>query len=79
MPRTTVTDNKPAFGKFVALELKRTNRTQRQFAQEIGISYVYLYRMISGRAIPSLKMLKRLAEGLNLDVEDLTNTLFRGN
>lgn len=79
MPRTTTIDNKPAFGKIIALELKKTGRTQRQFAQEIGISHVYLYRMISGRALPSLNMLKRLAKGLSLDVEDLTSALLRGS
>lgn len=57
------------------MQLKRLNMTQKQFADNIGVDKVYLNRIIAGRSMPSLQMLRKIANGLQIDVKELANAL----
>ncbi len=76
MSRITDISNKPHIGKIILLQLKSLNMTQKEFANDIGVDKVYLNRIIAGRSIPSLQMLRKIANGLQIDVKELANALF---
>lgn len=75
MSRVTDISNKPHLGKIIALQLKSLNMTQKEFASDIGVDKVYLNRIITGRSIPSLQMIRKIANGLQIDVKELANAL----
>lgn len=75
MSRVTDISNKPHLGKIISLQLKRLNMTQKEFANNIGVDKVYLNRIIAGRSMPSLQMLRKIANGLQIDVKELANAL----
>ncbi len=76
MSRVTDIRNKPHLGKIISLQLKSLDTTQKEFANNIGVDKVYLNRIIAGRSIPSLQMLRKIANGLQIDVKELANALF---
>ena len=49
------------------------NMTQKQVGQKCGINEANLRKYESGRQIPKLDTLKRIAEALNVGVEDLVS------
>ena len=75
MSRVTDISNKPYLGKIISSRLKSLNMTQKEFANDIGVDKVYLNRIIAGRSIPSLQMLRKIANGLQIDVKELANAL----
>ena len=48
---------------------KDQNLTQADLATRTGINQAYISKLENGSKNPSLKMLKRLAEGLNMDLK----------
>lgn len=75
MPRTTNLNNKPPLGTMIAKRLKKMGKQQIWLAQELGVSKEFIWKIINGRYIPSLAMLQRIAEPLNLDPVDLVAAL----
>ncbi|WP_394868328.1 helix-turn-helix transcriptional regulator [Staphylococcus borealis] len=61
--------------KTKALELRgliaKNGHTLRSFSKSSGISLSYLSLIINNKAIPSPKMAKRIADNLNVDIEDI--------
>lgn len=75
MPRTTNLNNKPPLGALIGKRLKEMGKQQKQLAKEVGTSQIYLWQIINGRATPTLAMLQRIAEPLDLDPVDLVAAL----
>lgn len=75
MSRTTSILGKPPLGTAIALRLKAMGKSQKWLAEEAGISPVYLCTVISGRAMPSMKLLCKIANALDIDAKNLTNAL----
>ncbi|MGW9965043.1 transcriptional regulator with XRE-family HTH domain [Staphylococcus hominis] len=61
--------------KTKVLELRgliaKNGHTLRSFSKSSGISLSYLSLIINNKAIPSPKMAKRIADNLNVDIEDI--------
>ncbi|MBU5272873.1 helix-turn-helix domain-containing protein [Staphylococcus caprae] len=61
--------------KTKVLELRgliaKNGHTLRSFSKSSGISLSYLSLIINNKAIPSPKMAKRIADNLNVDIEDV--------
>lgn len=61
--------------KTKVLELRgliaKNGHTLRSFSKSSGISLSYLSLIINDKAIPSPKMAKRIADNLNVDIEDV--------
>lgn len=79
MSRSTIIVNRPPLGTIIAMRLKELNKTQRWLADNAKISQVYLCNILSGRATPTLKSLRKLAQSLDMDVKDLANALLSDN
>ncbi len=75
MSRTTNLNNKPPLGTLIGKRLKEMGKQQKWLAQEAHISKNYLCRVINGRAIPTLAVLKQIAKPLGLDPFDLVAAL----
>lgn len=73
-PRATVTYDDATVGKFGAeihdrrLVLKWS---RREAARHIGISYMHLYMMETGKSLPSMDTLKRLCEAYDLGFKEM--------
>lgn len=50
---------------------KLNNYTQLQVANKLGVSRIYVQAIESGRREPSMKLLLRIAEVLNVELNDL--------
>lgn len=50
---------------------KLNNYTQLQVANKLGVSRIYVQAIESGRREPSIKLLLRIAEVLNVELNDL--------
>lgn len=61
--------------KTKVLELRgliaKNGHTLRSFSKSSGISLSYLSLIINNKATPSPKMAKRIADNLNVDIEDI--------
>lgn len=61
--------------KTKVLELRgliaKNGHTLRSFSKSSGISLSYLSLIINNKAIPSPKMAKKIADNLNVDIEDI--------
>ena len=61
--------------KTKVLELRgliaKNGHTLRSFSKSSGLSLSYLSLIINNKAIPSPKMAKRIADNLNVDIEDV--------
>lgn len=51
--------------------IAKNGHTLRSFSKSSGISLSYLSLIINNKAIPSPKMAKRIADNLNVDIEDI--------
>ncbi|UCF67667.1 MAG: helix-turn-helix transcriptional regulator [Acidobacteriota bacterium] len=60
-----------SLGKKILTLRLQSERTQREVAEEAGISVSYLSRLENNRAAPSLQTLRRIANALGLDVSRL--------
>lgn len=50
---------------------RKRNMTSEKLAYENGISKGYISDIENGEKLPSLKMLERIAKGLDVDIKDL--------
>jgi len=57
-------------GKNITAIRKKKNLTLEKLAYENDISKGYLSEVESGKKLPSLKMLKKIAEALEVDIKD---------
>lgn len=79
MSRSTIIGYRPPLGTIIAMRLQELNKTQKWLAYNAGISQVYLCNILAGRATPTLKSLRKLAQSLDMDVKDLANALLSDN
>lgn len=56
---------------------KSKGLTQKGLAEEVNVSRIYIQSLESNRRLPSMKLLKRLAEALDVDVVDLVQNPHR--
>ena len=75
MSRTTSISNKPPLGTLIAVRLKEIGRNQKWLSEDAQIGQVYLCAVLAGRANPTIKLLRRIAHSLDIDVRELTNAL----
>ena len=64
------------FGQYFR-ELRRENKfTQRELAKKIGVSHTYISKIENGHYVPSIPVLKRIADGLEkrLTIEFIDET-----
>ena len=61
--------NQTAIGGYIARKRKEQNLTQEQLAQVTGINQANISRLENGTANPSLRTLKRLAEGMGMELK----------
>ena len=61
--------NQPAIGGYIARKRREQNLTQEQLAQVTGINQANISRLENGTANPSLRTLKRLAEGMGMELK----------
>ena len=57
------------FGSFVAQLRKERNMTQKELAERTGINQADISKLENGTRNPSLKLLKRLADGMGMDLK----------
>ena len=57
---------KPSVSELIQLSLEEQGKTQKQLAQEIGVSPARINDYISGRAEPTLRIARRLCTSLNI-------------
>ena len=57
--------------KQVKLTIAKSGNNLKTFSQEIGISYSYLSRIITGKNTPSAITAKKIASALNKDVTEI--------
>ncbi len=53
---------------------KALNLTQQTLADKTDVSRIYIQALESNRRMPSMKLLSRLAEALEVEVQDLVKT-----
>ena len=56
---------------------KSKGLTQKGLAEAVNVSRIYIQSLESNRRLPSMKLLKRLAEALDVDVVDLVQNPHR--
>ena len=56
---------------------KSRGLTQKGLAETVNVSRIYIQSLESNRRLPSMKLLKRLAEALEVDVVDLVQNPHR--
>lgn len=62
-------------GKRVSQERRKKNLTTEKLAYENGISKGYLSDIENGKKLPSIKMLERIADALEVDISVLFKPL----
>jgi transcriptional regulator with XRE-family HTH domain len=62
-------------GKRVSQERRKKNLTTEKLAYENGISKGYLSDIENGKKLPSIKMLERIADALEVDISILFKPL----
>ncbi len=75
MSRTTRAVNKPPLGALIATRLNEMGKNQKWLSEDAQVNQVYLCAVLSGRANPTIKLLRRIARSLDIDVRELTNAL----
>ena len=61
--------NKIAFGSFLAQLRREKGMTQKELAERTGIDQADISKLENGTRNPSLKLLKRLADGMGMDLK----------
>ncbi|MDO9508263.1 MAG: helix-turn-helix transcriptional regulator [Thermovirgaceae bacterium] len=56
---------------------KSKGLTQKGLAENVSVSRIYIQSLESNRRLPSMKLLKRLAEALDVDIVDLVQNPHR--
>lgn len=75
MPRSISTANKPPLGILIATRLKEMGKNQKWLSENAHVHQVYLCAVLAGRANPTIKLLRKIAHSLDIDVKELTNAL----
>ena len=75
MPRQTNMNTKTRFGIIISNRLKEIDKTQKDFAQEIGRTQVYVYKLLNGLYNPSVKTLCKISKVTGIGMEELTKAL----
>ncbi len=76
MSRTTNIENKPPLGALIATRLKEMDKKQKWLAAETQISTSYLCMVLAGKAKhPTIRLLYKIADALNIDGKVLINAL----
>ncbi len=75
MSRTTRAVNKPPLGALIATRLNEMGKNQKWLSENAQVNQVYLCAVLAGRANPTIKLLRRIARSLDIDVRELTNAL----
>lgn len=57
---------KPSVAQLIELSLEEMQMTQKQLAQEVGVSPSRISDYVSGRSEPTLKVARRLCQTLNI-------------
>lgn len=57
---------KPTVAQLIELSLEEMQMTQKQLAQQVGVSPSRISDYVSGRAEPTLKVARRLCQTLNI-------------
>ena len=57
---------KPTVAQLIELSLEEKQMTQKQLAQEVGVSPSRISDYVSGRSEPTLKVARRLCQTLNI-------------
>lgn len=68
-----ITDN--AMGMRILSILQTTGKTQKEFAEEVGISEVSLSRYIAGSRVPKADILNKIAKALNVTADYLLGSV----
>lgn len=55
----------------IKLELAKQNITQVQLAEAVGVSQAFISGVIKGYKMPSVPLLKRIADYLNATVDEI--------
>jgi transcriptional regulator with XRE-family HTH domain len=58
-------------GENIRRERKKKNITQKELGEKVGISNTYLSDMEIGRTNPSIKTLRKIAQGLDIHYIEL--------
>ena len=61
--------DKEKFGAFLARLRKEKGLTQKELAERTGINQADISKLENGTRNPSLKLLKRLADGMGMDLK----------
>ena len=75
MSRRTVISNRPPLGTIIASRLNQLDCSQKWLSEVTGISQVYLCNILAGKANPTIKLLRKIAKSLDINVKDLTDAL----
>lgn len=69
------TDNKTTFGLLIINKLEEMGKNQMYLAQEVGLTQVSVYRLLTGQSIPTVKTLYNISKVTNISIEKLTKAL----
>lgn len=58
--------NKPTVAQLISLALEEKKMTQKQLAEEVGVSPSRISDYVSGRTEPTLKIARRLCQSLHI-------------
>ena len=61
--------DKERFGSFLVQLRRENNLTQKELAERTGINQADISKLENGTRNPSLKLLKRLADGMGMDLK----------
>lgn len=75
MSRITCAENKPPLGALIATRLNEMGKNQKWLSVDAQINQVYLCAVLAGRANPTIKLLRKIAKSLDIDIRELTNAL----
>lgn len=75
VPREISMVGKPPLGTLITVHLRKIGKTQKWLAEDINVSSIYLCAVMAGRANPTLKLLRRIAKSLDIDMKDFVDIL----
>ncbi|MFV0344126.1 MAG: helix-turn-helix domain-containing protein [Anaerocolumna sp.] len=67
---------KTKFGKMINIALIENNKTQKELAQEAGLTQVYVYKLLKGGYMPSAKTLYSISKSTSISMDELAKALF---
>ena len=55
----------------IKVEIAKRGKSLRSFSKEVGVSQGYLSQILSGKKRPSPKVAYKIANGLNLNIDEI--------